>query len=287
MNRPSHPAKRALLKTKLLIAWFSMLAALACLGDEEELASIVLILDDMGNSLELGQRAINLPGAINFAFLPHSPHRVSLAHKAFNQQKEVMLHAPMSNLNSYPTGPGGLTPSMSREEFLKTLQSNLEAVPHVRGVNNHMGSLMTQLRQPMDWMMAALKQQNLYFVDSRTTPLTVAKSAATKFNLPSLRRDIFLDNELQHDAIANQFERLIVQAKKTGRAVGIGHPHPETLQYLEDVLPTLQQRGVKLVLASDALAAEQCLAESRHHCPKESSVALVVATLEDDTPAKN
>jgi polysaccharide deacetylase 2 family uncharacterized protein YibQ len=260
----------------------NMFVTINCLGQEDDLASIVLIVDDMGNSLDLGQRAINLPGAINYAFLPHSPHRVSLANMAFSQMKEVMLHAPMSNLNSHPTGPGGLTPDMSRQQFLQTLSNNLEAIPHVRGVNNHMGSLMTQLRQPMDWLMTALKQQDLYFVDSRTTPLTVAKSTATKLELPSLRRDIFLDNKRQHDAIAIQFEQLITLAKKTGTAVGIGHPHPETLEYLEQVLPTLEQRGVKLILASQALKPGKC-DRGQNYCSPE----IVVANLEDETSAKN
>ncbi len=282
MTNYSHRARLGKLSASLVIVCMNMLVASNCFGQEKDLASIVLIVDDMGNSFDLGQRAINLPGAINYAFLPHSPHRVSLANMAFKQLKEVMLHAPMSNLHSHPTGPGGLTPDMSRQQFLQTLSSNLDAIPHVRGVNNHMGSLMTQLRQPMDWLMTALKQQDLYFVDSRTTPLTVAKSTATKLELPSLRRDIFLDNERQHDAIAIQFERLIALAKKTGTAVGIGHPHPETLEYLEQVLPTLEQRGVKLILASQALKLGKC-DKGQSHCSPE----IVVANLADKLSARN
>lgn len=282
MTITNHRVQSRQLITSLFIVCVNILAAINCFGQEKTVANIVLIVDDMGNSLELGQRAINLPGAINYAFLPYSPHRVSLANMAFRQRKEVMLHAPMSNLHSHPVGQGGLTPNMSQQQFLQTLNTNLNSVPHVRGVNNHMGSLMTQLRQPMSWLMAALKQQNLYFVDSRTTPLTVAKSTATKLGLPSLRRDIFLDNERQHDAIAMQFERLIARAKKTGIAVGIGHPHPETLKYLEKTLPTLAQRGVKLILASQALKPVNCDHE-KIYC----STEIVMANVENDSPTEN
>ncbi|MGK0499015.1 MAG: polysaccharide deacetylase 2 family uncharacterized protein YibQ [Oceanicoccus sp.] len=215
--------------------------------------NIVIIIDDMGNSLALGQRAIALPGPLNFAFLPHSPHTVELANAAAAKQQEVMLHIPMTNLQNYATGPGTLTPAMSKQQFQKTLADNISAVPHVRGVNNHMGSLLTQLRQPMSWLMASLKQQQLYFIDSRTSPLTVAEQTANKQRLPTLRRDIFLDNDRSETAIGEQFNKLLALARKQGQALAIGHPYPETLAFLETALPNLAEQGFRLVLASQAL----------------------------------
>ena len=214
---------------------------------------VVLIIDDMGNSLKLGQRALALPGAINYAFLPHSRYTKKLATQAHQQQKEVLLHAPMSNLNSYATGPGTLTAAMQQQQFLQTFQQDLASVPYARGVNNHMGSLLTQLHQPMDWLMQALKAEQLYFLDSRTTPLTLAEARAKAHAIPHLRRDVFLDNERQYKAIAAQFSRLITLAKRQGQAVAIGHPYPETLEFLENTLPSLQQQGIQLVLASQAV----------------------------------
>ncbi len=238
------------MKTLILLCCLSL--ATICLAAPPA-PRIVLIIDDMGNSLELGQRAIALPGVVNYAFLPHSTYTKTLANEANRQQKEVLLHAPMSNLHDYPTGPGTLTPKMSQQQFLVTLTDNIASIPHVKGVNNHMGSLLTQLKQPMSWLMQALKQQNLYFVDSRTSPLTVAERTAKDWQLPNLRRDIFLDNQRTPEAIARQFEQLLQQSRRHGQAVAIGHPYPETLDFLEQALPQLAEKGFVLSSASGLL----------------------------------
>lgn len=241
---------------KILALFLCLGLASSCLADITE-SRIVLIIDDMGNSLELGQRAIALPGAVNYAFLPHSPYSKTLANEANRRQKEVLLHAPMSNLHDYPTGPGTLTPRMNQQQFRQTLVDNIYSIPHAKGVNNHMGSLLTQLKQPMAWLMQELKQQNLYFVDSRTSPLTVAESTARELQLPTLRRDVFLDNEPTIAAIARQFDQLLRLSKQQGEAVAIGHPYPETLEFLEQQLPLLKEKGAVLIKASGSRSVSQ------------------------------
>ncbi len=238
------------MKALVLFIWLSL--ANACLA-QSPTPRIVLIIDDMGNNLDLGQRAIALPGAVNYAFLPHSTYSKTLANEANRLHKEVLLHAPMSNLHDYPTGPGTLTPKMSQQQFVATLADNIASIPHAKGVNNHMGSLLTQLKQPMSWLMRELKQQNLYFVDSRTSPLTVAESSAREIKLPTLRRDVFLDNQRTPEAIAKQFAQLVRLSKQHGQAVAIGHPYPETLDFLEQQLPLLEEKGVELINASSLM----------------------------------
>jgi polysaccharide deacetylase 2 family uncharacterized protein YibQ len=235
-------------------------------------ANLVLILDDMGNHLASGRRALALPGAINYAFLPHTPHSITLANEAHQLNKEVLLHAPMANLRNRPIGPGALTAIMDQQQFLDMLHKDIDAVPHVRGVNNHMGSLLTQLNQPMQWMMKALQQQQLYFIDSRTTPLTIAAKQAQNLNLPSLQRDVFLDNERSLDAISIQFERALKQAKQQGFAVVIAHPYAETLGFLEQALPKLAERGIVMQLASTILAAKNCV-KPLNDCPAQLKLA--------------
>lgn len=224
-------------------------------------SNAVLIIDDMGNSLPLGERALLLPGKINYSFLPHTPNTRLLAKDAHAKGQEILLHLPMSNLNGAPAGPGKLSPSMDKQQFMATLHDNLQAVPYARGVNNHMGSLLTQLHQPMEWLMEALKLQRLYFIDSRTSPLTIAEQKAEDQHVPALRRDVFLDNSLDEANIEKQFERWIHLSQKHGVAVAIGHPHPETLSVLERRLPELDQRGVRLVFASDILNRRMAASE--------------------------
>ncbi|MCR8923032.1 divergent polysaccharide deacetylase family protein [Dasania sp. GY-MA-18] len=228
------------------------LIMLSCLSlsSHAKQPTVIIVIDDIGHSYELGQQAIQLPGPVNYAVLPHSPNGPKLAELAHQLGKEVLLHAPMSTIDGTSAGPGELAPNLNEQQFTSRLQQNLEAIPHVTGLNNHMGSLLTQMPKPMAWLMAELKRQQLYFLDSRTSPLTVAEQTAKRYHIPHLKRDIFLDNQRNPAAISRQFEKLLRLANKQGYAVAIGHPYPETIAVLQQALPALSLRGYKQQLAS-------------------------------------
>jgi uncharacterized protein len=231
----------------LLAGWHTLALA-------EQPARIVLIIDDMGYSTDLGSRALQLPGAITYSFLPFTPAAVQLANAANAKGKEVMLHAPMAAQRGNRLGPGALTPDMGLVEFHAVTQNIIASVPHVRGVNNHMGSELTGQVEPMQWLMADLSQHGLYFVDSRTNPYSVAQKVAAISGIPHLRRDVFLDDDNTPGHIAQQFQLLLARARSQGLAVGIGHPRPATLAMLEKMLPAaLAQPDIKLVPASKAV----------------------------------
>jgi polysaccharide deacetylase 2 family uncharacterized protein YibQ len=217
---------------------------------------LVIIIDDMGHSLRRGNDALALPGKLNFAVIPYTPFGEQLAETAHRSGKEVMLHAPMSTVEQLPLGTGGLTPELSREEFQDTISAALATVPHVRGINNHMGSDLTQRREQMAWLMQDLRWQDLYFVDSRTSEKSVAATVATEFDVPNLSRHVFLDNERTPEAIDARFTELLAVVNKHGLAVAIGHPYPQTISYLHEALPLLSEQGIRLVFVSEALARE-------------------------------
>ncbi len=214
--------------------------------------AIAIIIDDLGEQWQAGKRTLELPGDITLAILPFSTHGRRLAEIALQQSREVMLHAPMEPL-SHPAWRDGLTRSMPEAELRRELRRMLDALPQIRGVNNHMGSALTQEREAMNWVMAELAPRGLYFIDSRTTPGSQALGAAQRHALPSARRDIFLDNVRTQEAIEQQFQALLRLARARGQAIAIGHPYPETLSFLEKALVDL--KGVRLVPVSHLLSA--------------------------------
>lgn len=219
-------------------------------------ASLVLIIDDLGNRRQQGMAMVSLPGKLNLAVLPHTPYARTIAEAGFAAGKEILLHAPMSNAGGKPLGAGGLTTALSREEFDRILGDNIDAIPHVRGINNHMGSELTTRALQMGWVMQTLLRRDLYFVDSRTNAATVAAQTAANFQVPHLSRSVFLDNEIEATAIGAQFDRLVALAERDGVAVGIGHPYRATAEFLADALPALKCRGIELALVSEILARE-------------------------------
>lgn len=228
---------------------------------------VAIIIDDIGYNRQQGLAALALPGDFTYALIPYSPNALAFAKTAAGKQKEVMLHAPMSDILRRPVAKGGLTISMDREAVVQTLNTSIDSLPNVRGVNNHQGSLLTQKTEPMQWVMEALKKRDLYFVDSRTTHKSVAYQTANRYRVPALRRDIFLDHERTTAFLEQQFVQLMTIAKRRGYAVGIGHPYPETIQFLSDNISRLETNGIKLLPVSEILQNSDNLAKKwdLHH----------------------
>ncbi|MGB5178592.1 MAG: divergent polysaccharide deacetylase family protein [Gammaproteobacteria bacterium] len=238
----------------LYVNLFAAMTAHAAPGDTEKyLPGIALIIDDLGNQREQGMRAVTLPGPVACAFLPHAPFTRALASQAHAYRKEIMLHLPMQALDHehMRVEKGMLTLDMTEQQFMDALAGDIASVPHVSGLNNHKGSLLTQHPGNMAWLMQAINQRgDLFFIDSRTTKATVARQLAVEYGVPSSSRNVFLDNDPDPEAVRVQFRKLIAIARRDGTALGIGHPLPDTLSVLAEELENLQRQGVQLLPVS-------------------------------------
>jgi len=223
-----------------------------------KLPAISIIIDDLGYRRLDGLRALELPGPVAYAFLPHTPYASRLAGIAFQLDKEVLLHVPMESELDKALGPGALLNNMPRLEMRAVLDAGLAAVPHVSGINNHMGSALTQQPQAMGWVMEWMSNNGgLYFVDSLTTSKSVALRSANDAGLQATGRDVFLDDSADPRKIRMQFSRLIALALENGTGLAIGHPYPETLSVLRRVLLKPSYYGVQLVSVKELIAKRQ------------------------------
>lgn len=235
-----------LLIALLAVPW----GCLAADSGGEPPVRIALIIDDMGDRKAAGEQALALPGILTYAFLPQTPYAREQATRAHELKREVMLHLPLESDLGNPLGTGGLTLTMSREEFLATLKQDLDSVPYVAGVNNHMGSLLTRDPTAMRWLMSSLREEDLFFIDSRTTDATVAEQVARDNLVASGRRHVFLDHIQSKEVVREQLQALIAMARRQGGAIGIAHPYPETMEVLAEELPKFESEGIELVPVS-------------------------------------
>jgi polysaccharide deacetylase 2 family uncharacterized protein YibQ len=212
---------------------------------------IAIIIDDIGYDKSLADQFIGLNVPLTIAILPHSPHGSKIADQAAKHGTETMLHLPMEP-KEYPRihpGPGVLLETMSPDELIAQLEKNIDAIPNIKGVNNHMGSRLTASSNQLYQIFTVLKKRKLYFVDSRTTPDTLCRPSARLFKVPFAERDVFLDNSQKRADIQKQFDKLISIAKQRGQAVGIGHPYQSTYEVLRQYRSLLQEDAM-LVKAS-------------------------------------
>jgi len=218
---------------------------------KEASPKVAIIIDDLGYDTSLAGGFAHLNLALTLSILPFAPHTHSIAHKAREAGREVMLHLPMEP-RSYPRinpGEGVLLVSMERAAILEVLARDLGEIPFAEGVNNHMGSRFTESREKMMMVLSELKRRGLYFVDSKTSCMSVAFDLAKQMEIRTACRDIFLDNDLSEGALKIQMDRLLAVARHKGHAIGIGHPHKETLWFLRRIQEGLENE-VEVVPAS-------------------------------------
>jgi polysaccharide deacetylase 2 family uncharacterized protein YibQ len=218
-------------------------------------SQLALIIDDGGYNMENFKEMLGTGKRITFAILPHAPYAREAALLAYRDGSEVMLHLPMEPKNGeqYSLEKNTVLTGMGSKQIQKILKDALEQVPHVRGINNHMGSKATEDPQVMEALMQVLKKEGLYFIDSNTSFQTLGPEMARKAGVASRRNDQFIDREKKIEAIKNAIRLAMRKAKQEGRAVAIGHPHPLTARAIKEMISEIEKEGIRLVFASEVV----------------------------------
>lgn len=248
-------ARRAVVSLNGLVAYTILLLeqdSSKALGVVQE-PKVALIMDDLGDDQRVFSLLAEMGIPITLAFLPGGTQVRRMAEMAKAAGLEVMVHMPMEP-KAYPSrnpGPHAIMVSMDEQEVAKLIAFQLKQFPQAAGANNHMGSRLTEDPRHMSILMDMLAQKSLYFVDSLTSPNSVAYSMARQKGLRTHRRDVFLDNSRSSDRIKEQFQLLISLAQKKGYALAICHPYPETLALLPELYKLSLAQGIKWVKVSE------------------------------------
>jgi polysaccharide deacetylase 2 family uncharacterized protein YibQ len=214
---------------------------------------IAIVIDDLGGENKMSQELLRWDFPVTFSILPFTPYSKTLAGEAHRKGKEVILHLPMEP-HGYPQiwpGEGVLLEEMDEARLLRQLSEDIEAVPHIKGVNNHMGSRLMEDPEKMEIIFSELKRRGLFFLDSRTTPETVGLQVAQSVGLKAMERSLFIDNSSMEEDVKGQLERLIQLSLSKGKAIGIGHPRPSTLKAIKEMVPKMKEKGIDIVPLSE------------------------------------
>jgi len=213
---------------------------------------VTIIMDDLGRSTITAEILVSFPEQVTFAVLPGEPHAVQVAEIAHAAGHEVMLHVPMEPQGYPAVNPGddALFVAQSDAEIRSRFDLLLAKVPYVTGTNNHMGSRFTEDARALSPVMESLRDKGFFFIDSRTTGQSKVTEVAQRFSVPTMNRDVFLDNVAEVSAIVREIKRLQNKARGQGAAIGICHPYPETLEALRRELPEMRKQGITVVPVS-------------------------------------
>lgn len=209
---------------------------------------IAIVIDDLGMDVKHTKQVIDLPAGVTLAFLPYAPQVRSLAADGKAKGHDLIIHVPMEAMDaSLNIGPGGLKEGMSNADMTAAFDTMTASFDGYDGINNHMGSRLTQDKDKMDALMAVLKEKGLFFLDSKTVASSVAAQEAASHGVKYAERDVFLDHVETPDFVHKALSRVEDVARRDGSAIAIGHPKPDTIAALRAWLPTLEAKGFELV----------------------------------------
>jgi len=217
---------------------------------------VAVIIDDVGHSHPAARPFIEMDHPVALSILPERPFSRAIALEAAERGKTILLHLPMEPVG-YPgidPGPGAILLSHTRKEIREILERDISSIDNIAGINNHMGSRATTDPRVMEAVLDIIDEKDLFFIDSRTTPETIALKLARELGLPSARRDVFLDNELTPAAIDARIDELLEQAEKKGWAIGIGHANNETAKALERMAQKAGERNIQWISLESLIA---------------------------------
>lgn len=209
---------------------------------------LAIVIDDLGIDQKRTRRTIQLPGPLTMAFLPYGYNLRTLTEEAQNVGHELLVHLPMQPTGTEANpGPNALLMNLSAEEIRNRIAWNLSQFKGFVGINNHMGSGFSTWDEGMSIVLEEISERGFFYLDSLTSPQSVASKIASRDGLNILVRDVFLDNEPDERRIRDRLTELEKIGRRRGHAIGIGHPYDATIATLAAWIATLPDKGIKLV----------------------------------------
>ncbi|HSR87699.1 MAG TPA: divergent polysaccharide deacetylase family protein [Pontiella sp.] len=207
---------------------------------------IFLVIDDAGLDLSEVRRFLDIPVPMTIAVLPHLKQtREVCAVIARYSDKEIILHQPMEAYDrTADTGPGTIYNTTHPNAVAKILDRNLDSVQGAVGINNHMGSRVTENPLLIAEILQYCRDRGLYFLDSKTAYNSVVERVAGREHFHYEGRDVFLDIRHDRQSVRRAWESTVAKARSQGYVIAIGHIWcRETAAAIRDSYETLQNQG--------------------------------------------
>ncbi len=210
---------------------------------------LAVVIDDCGYDITPVRTLLNTGLPFSYAILPYKTYSSDVLSLINSRGRVAMLHLPMEPVNSSAMSEGSRTVCVSQTAAKKQelVRSAVNSLPGIQGVNNHQGSRATADKETMKTVLKVLKQNGLFFVDSRTISTTVGRDTAKSMGVPTAKNDIFLDNSTDVEAIRAQIYKAMAIADKNGSAIAICHARPNTAKCWQLYADEFRKTGITFV----------------------------------------
>lgn len=220
---------------------------------------IYIVIDDVGYNIENVKKYLNVKIPLTFSIIPRVKYTnasVSLIENSIKKSEknnaapmhEIIIHQPMESHNYPKLEDSGVKLDFSDDQVIDIINQNIADFKGIaRGMNNHMGSSVTENEHIISLVINEVEKHGMYFLDSYTTPYSKVSLYSKNYH----KRDVFLDNETSYEYIKGQFEVGLNKLKNQDDLVMIGHTASDNLiRYILDNQDVLMQTYQFLTLSS-------------------------------------
>jgi len=216
---------------------------------------VAFVIDDWGYNRRNIDLLFQIERPLTISILPNLRYSTYVAEAVGKGGGlyDIILHLPLESKSNMAAERNTIRTNMEEARILSLLEDNIKTVPGLIGVSGHQGSKATEEERVMRVILSALKKRGLFFLDSATTADSVCPDVARDIKLRFAQRDVFLDLTDQTDLenfeayIRGQVQELASIAMKQGSAIGVGHNKRTTLKVIMDIIPELEEQGIKIV----------------------------------------
>ena len=218
---------------------------------------LAIVIDDFGGYEEAGVNSmLAIDAPLTCAIMPNNENSLKHAQLSHDNNKEVILHMPMEASVSLPElwyGPNYIRNYDNKETVYKKLNTAFDSIKYAKGFNIHIGSGVCQNKEVVSYIYDYAKENNKFFLDSRTHENTICEQVASSKNIVYLGRDEFLEpkGSNSYNTVKQHIEIACNLAKEKGFAITIGHVGnhggENTAKAIKDSLESIKSKGVEIV----------------------------------------
>ncbi len=216
---------------------------------------LAIVIDDCGTDIKPIRTLLNLDIPFNFSILPGKDFSSDILAAVNSKGRVALLHLPMEPINraAMSEGTNTIVSEMTDAQAASLTKRHLQNLYGVVGVNNHQGSKITVDRNKMKAVLEVLKQQNIFFLDSKTNGETIARDVAREMGVKTCMNDKFLDNSTNPEAIREEVYKVMAMAERNGSAIAICHARPNTVAMWQKYVDEFKATGITFVPVTDLL----------------------------------
>jgi len=252
-----------------ILSFMLLLFQTLSLFSQSEKPKIAILIDDVGNSLQVLEPFLASSIKLNFAVLPFLAQTQKCSELIQTSGSVFILHMPMESKGYEEINKrtkGLLFETMSDDELKLNLEKAINSVgSNVQGFNNHMGSKFTSNQQKMRELLTHAKQKKLFFIDSNTYTKTPENGMvenpsqassykiAQELEMKTFYNSLFIDNSNEIKDIEKALLSSVSLAKEKGKILIIGHCRENTIKAIQNVKKQMLEQGIEFVYLTELL----------------------------------